>query len=102
MADSILGQPGMRDIYVMLDETIDTTDSLIKAVDVCFKLFFVFNAEYPKEAVDPWTFIQKAVYDIDTVYDQKGSHGSSMSLKLCCSYYIFKKTNFCTVLLFGG
>ncbi len=37
---------------------------MVHVVNVCFKVFFVFNA---REAMAPWTFIQKAAYVYDTV-----------------------------------
>ena len=66
VGDSILGA---RDFYVLYEDVVYEVDSLIKAVDICFKLFFVFNAEYPAEATDVWIFLQKGVFRIDTPYD---------------------------------
>ena len=42
---------------------------LVKAVDICFKVFFIVNAEYPAEAADVWTFVQKGLFNITTPYD---------------------------------
>ncbi|CAL8262381.1 unnamed protein product [Merluccius merluccius] len=39
--------------------------SLLEAVDVCFKAFFVFDVNYPKQCVPTWEFIQHALYNID-------------------------------------
>lgn len=58
-----------KDYYLLYDEVIYHLDSLVKAIDICFKVFFVFNAEYPAEAADVWTFLQKGVYGIATPYD---------------------------------
>lgn len=41
------------------------TDSLLEAVDVCFKAFFVFDIDYTKQGLPTWEFLQHVVYDID-------------------------------------
>lgn len=43
--------------------------SALKAIDICFKIFFVFNLEYPKESLLVWSFIQKYFYNIFTNTD---------------------------------
>ncbi|XP_046811896.1 uncharacterized protein LOC124421121, partial [Lucilia cuprina] len=43
--------------------------SALNAIDICFKIFFVFNLEYPKESLLVWTFIQKHLYNISTNID---------------------------------
>ena len=40
-------------LYVPLDNYTYAVDSLVKAVDVCFKVFFICNSEYPKQQVTP-------------------------------------------------
>ncbi|XP_063968771.1 uncharacterized protein LOC135157438 isoform X1 [Lytechinus pictus] len=39
-------------------------DSLLKAVDVCFKLFYVLDLEYPSACYTTWEFIQKVLYQL--------------------------------------
>lgn len=51
---------------LLFEEVIYQLDSLVKAVDITFKVFFVFNVEYPPEATDVWTFLQKGVFAITT------------------------------------
>lgn len=34
----------------------------MEAFDVCYKMFFVFNVEYPAESISSFLFIQKYVY----------------------------------------
>ncbi|XP_063960266.1 uncharacterized protein LOC135155266 [Lytechinus pictus] len=40
-------------------------DSLLKAVDVCFKLFYVLDLEYPSACYTTWEFIQKVLYQVN-------------------------------------
>lgn len=49
------------------------TTSLLEAVDVCFKSTFVFSLEFSPASKSSWTYLQRAVYDITTDYDQIGS-----------------------------
>ena len=44
---------------VVFDDSMYKTDSLIKAVDICFKLFFVFYLEYSTACADMWIIFQK-------------------------------------------
>jgi hypothetical protein len=46
-------------IYINFDGEKNEIQSLRKAVDLCFKLYFVFNTEYPEECHHIWTFIQR-------------------------------------------
>ena len=56
--------------FVIINETVYEADSVIKAVDICYKSFFVFNANYPVQSYDPWIFLQRAVFQMETPYDQ--------------------------------
>ena len=60
-------------VFVLVNDTVYEVDSLIKAVDVCFKSFFVFNAHYPPHAQEPWLLLQKAVFGIDTTFDAQSA-----------------------------
>lgn len=40
--------------------------SLLAAIDTCFKIFFVLNVKYPEAAKNVWIFIQKFFYEIET------------------------------------
>ena len=65
------GRPIMStsSVYCMYDDVVYQLDGLIKAVDVCFKTFFVLNAKYPAEAINVWTLLQKAVFGISTHWE---------------------------------
>ncbi|XP_042601600.1 uncharacterized protein LOC122140765 isoform X2 [Cyprinus carpio] len=39
-------------------------ETLLQAIDVCFKAFFVFDIEYPKQCEHVWEFIQNVIYEI--------------------------------------
>jgi len=56
-------------VLVLLNDTVYEVHSLIKAVDVCLKAFFVINAEYPCHAQEPWLLLQRGVFGIDTSFD---------------------------------
>ena len=67
-----------QQFFVLVNDTVYEMDSLIKAVDICFKIFFVFNASYPPHAQEPWLLFQKAVFDIDTPFDVKSARVQQM------------------------
>lgn len=52
------------DCYVEVNSTLYSTTSLLQAVTVCFKCFFVLNLSYPKAAEKLWTFIQNELFHI--------------------------------------
>lgn len=58
-----------NDIYIVVDETKYKLTSVLKALDICFKIFQVFNLEYPKQSAKVWIFIQKYLYNVHTKYD---------------------------------
>lgn len=39
-------------------------ETLLQAIDVCFKAFFVFDIKYPKQCEHVWEFIQTVIYEI--------------------------------------
>lgn len=39
-------------------------NTIIKAVDICFKVFHIFNVEYSLESYNFWLFIQKYYFKI--------------------------------------
>ena len=56
LCDTILAA---KEFMLLYEEVIYEVDSLVKAVDIVFQVFFVFNTDYPAEAADVWTFVQK-------------------------------------------
>ncbi|XP_033104574.1 uncharacterized protein LOC117107122 [Anneissia japonica] len=39
--------------------------SFLKAIDVCFKLFYILNLNYPWQSYTTWEFIQKVIYGLE-------------------------------------
>lgn len=58
-------------IFVWIDGRKYKVDTVIKAVDLCFKLFFATHTNYPKESEAAWIFLQWYVFKIKTKYDKK-------------------------------
>lgn len=54
---------------VVYDNIYYSFDNFLVALDICFKIFFVFKLTYPKQSEKFWLFIQKKLYDITTKYD---------------------------------
>ncbi|XP_011705630.1 PREDICTED: uncharacterized protein LOC105460837 [Wasmannia auropunctata] len=55
--------------YVCVDNTLYKIESALKAIDVCYKCFFVLHACYPKECQQIWLLIQKYLYKMSTEND---------------------------------
>ncbi|KAL0962656.1 hypothetical protein UPYG_G00343450 [Umbra pygmaea] len=50
--------------FVIVNGAALEQPSLLAAVDVCFKAFFVFDISYPKSCAKVWEFIQTTVFQI--------------------------------------
>lgn len=59
----------MSEIYVCVDETLYTVDSIIRAIDICFKAFHVFQLNCPLASDHLWILIQKGIYNFETKWD---------------------------------
>lgn len=57
------------DIYVSVDETLYKVNSTIEAIDICFKVFHVFQLKYPGASEHLWMLIQKGIYNLTTEWD---------------------------------
>lgn len=55
--------------FVVLDTAKYRFESVVTAVDFCYKLHFVLNLEYSPFCVQVWTFVQKYFYGMKTKYD---------------------------------
>ena len=60
----------LQQIFVLLDTVAYEVPSITKAVDLCFKIFQVFNMEYQSECKFPWLFLQRGLYGMQTQYDK--------------------------------
>lgn len=61
----------VNSFYIYLNGTLYKTNSYIEALDLCFKIFFVFKISYPEISKGCWTFIQKYFYEISLNIDSK-------------------------------
>jgi len=59
----------VNEYYVCIDNTLYKIESALKAVDVCYKCFFVLQVCYPKESEQVWLLIQRCLYKMTTEYD---------------------------------
>lgn len=58
----IIVGPSINEIaqfYVYVDNTYYVLNSIVGAIDCCFKVIHALNLEYPIECLQVWTFIQK-------------------------------------------
>ena len=58
-------------VFILINDIVYEVDSIVTAVDICMKCFFVYNTQYPVQAQDPWNFLQTLLYNIKTKYDKK-------------------------------
>lgn len=56
-----------KEIFIFFDCLKYKLFSITSAVDICFKIFHLFNLEYPVQSSIVWLFIQKYFYAITTV-----------------------------------
>lgn len=52
-------------IYVIVDLIKYQVDSVLEALDLTFKIFFVSHCEFPSASCHIWLFLQKTCYDIN-------------------------------------
>lgn len=61
----------VKNTYVSLDNILYKVPSVLKGLDVCFKIYHVLNLKYVLQSEHIWLFIQWCVYGIDTKFDKK-------------------------------
>ncbi|KAL0100520.1 hypothetical protein PUN28_019670 [Cardiocondyla obscurior] len=59
---------------VTIDDVLYSTESVLKALDVCFKAFHVLKISYPDASNHLWTFIQKRLYKFCIQWDTSFSN----------------------------
>jgi hypothetical protein len=57
-------------IIIYFDEIKYKFFSVIKAIDLCFKIYHVFNIEYPIDSWNVWLFIQRFFFNIKSKFDK--------------------------------
>ncbi|XP_039302876.1 uncharacterized protein LOC120357141 [Solenopsis invicta] len=60
--------------YVCIDKVLYQVSTALKAVDLCFKTFHVFDVNYPPESEHIWYIVQLCLYKISTKYDKQISY----------------------------
>ncbi|XP_072037557.1 uncharacterized protein [Amphiura filiformis] len=62
--------------YVIVEGRAIMVESLLKAVDTCFKVIYVLDLHYPNQCATTWEFIQKVIFEIG---DQDGKNKKATS-----------------------
>ncbi|XP_071843612.1 uncharacterized protein [Apostichopus japonicus] len=70
-------------LFVVVEGQTVSCSSLLHAVDVCFKLFYLLDVHYPWQCSNTWDFVQKFIYGIG---DGKGKGRSASAVTLLCNY----------------
>jgi len=60
----------ISDIFISVDDTLYKVLSALKAIDLCFKIFQVFDVEYPIESAHIWLLFQRMLYDYESSSDK--------------------------------
>lgn len=61
----------IKEIMIRIDDNTYKVKSIIEAIDLLFKIFYVMNVEYPFACRSTWTFIQEFFYKIPTASSGK-------------------------------
>lgn len=54
-----------KDYYVYFFGTYYKFPNIVKSIDICLKIFIVFNLKYPMQCELVWTLLQKYFFNID-------------------------------------
>lgn len=57
-------------IYLIINDNEYAMNSLLNAIDICFKAYHVFNALYTSQSEHIWQTIQIGVYKFRTKWDK--------------------------------
>lgn len=55
----------IKEIFVLFYKIRYSFTSILRALDICFKIFFTFNLNYPKESETFWIFIEHFFYELN-------------------------------------
>ncbi|XP_055919725.1 uncharacterized protein LOC129951543 [Eupeodes corollae] len=72
----------IKSYFVVINEIKYVFNSIIEAVDICFKIIFMINAEYPAESKSTWMFIQKAFFKLSTTFDKESTAANTLLAQL--------------------
>lgn len=56
--------------YVCIDTVLYKVPSILKALEICFKSFHVFDAVYPPESEHLWLLLQRVLFKFSTKWDK--------------------------------
>ncbi|XP_022161028.1 uncharacterized protein LOC111027115 [Myzus persicae] len=59
----------IKEILVYFDSVKYKVHSIIRAIEVCYKIFQLFNLQYPPESLVVWLFIQKYFFNYSSTYN---------------------------------
>ncbi|KYN14493.1 hypothetical protein ALC57_13299, partial [Trachymyrmex cornetzi] len=60
--------------YVCIDKVLYQVSTALAAIDLCFKIFHVFDVTYPPESEHIWNIIQLCLYKFSTKSDKQISY----------------------------
>ncbi|XP_028826875.1 uncharacterized protein LOC114785189 [Denticeps clupeoides] len=60
----MLGDYHCFQAFAIINDTALEQRTLLAAVDICFKAFYVFDVNYPKQCSQVWQFLQTVVYGL--------------------------------------
>jgi hypothetical protein len=58
-----------QEILVSIDNVIYKAESIVKAIDMTFKIYMALNLKYQITVEGVWLYIQKYLYDINLKHD---------------------------------
>lgn len=75
----------VKEFYVVMEETTYSATSFLHAIEIAFKIFNLFNFQYPVPSYNVWLFIQKYFFDLHfSEYDEPSTEVTSLITKLGC------------------
>lgn len=57
--------------YVCIDKVLYQVSTALATVDLCFKIFHVFDVNYPPESEHIWYIMQLCLYKFSIKYDKQ-------------------------------
>lgn len=72
----------ITEFFVFINNITLPFTNLVTALDFCFKIFFVFNLNYPVESRHIWTLIQRYIFEICSENDENLSRVLNVISKL--------------------
>ncbi|XP_016659852.1 uncharacterized protein LOC107883741 [Acyrthosiphon pisum] len=58
-----------KEILVYFDTIMYKVHSILRSIEVCYKIFHLFNLEYPSQSSIVWLFVQKYFFGVTSPYD---------------------------------